>query len=224
MVETAVRAEHATDPDVYARRWLVLAVLCLALLVVSLDNTILNVALPTLVKSLHATSTQLQWMLDAYTLVFASLLLTAGSLGDKFGRRGALVGGLIVFGGFSALSAFTTSPSQLIGTRAVMGMGGAFIMPATLSILTNVFPPAERARAIGIWAGVSGLGVAIGPITGGYLLDHFWWGSVFLVNVPVIAVTLIATWAFVPHSLNPEAPPLDPVGTVLSVVGLLGVL
>src|SRR5579864_4307861 len=146
MVETAVRAEHATDPDVYARRWLVLAVLCLALLVVSLDNTILNVALPTLVKSLHATSTQLQWMLDAYTLVFASLLLTAGSLGDKFGRRGALVGGLIVFGGFSALSAFTTSPSQLIGTRAVMGMGGAFIMPATLSILTNVFPP-RRAGA-----------------------------------------------------------------------------
>jgi EmrB/QacA subfamily drug resistance transporter len=202
----------------------VLAVLCLALLVVSLDNTILNVALPTLVSSLHATETQLQWVLDAYTLVFASMLLTAGSLGDKFDRRRALLGGLLVFGVFSVLSAFTGSPEQLIATRAVMGLGGAFIMPATLSILTNVFPPEERARAIGIWAGVSGLGVAIGPIAGGFLLQHFWWGSVFLVNVPVIAVAIVATVAIVPPSRNPHAPPLDPVGTVLSVIGLVGVL
>jgi len=224
----AVRHEAGEEPvisaDVYARRWAILAVLCLALLVVSLDNTILNVALPTLVTSLKATSTQLQWILDAYTLVFASMLLTAGSLGDKFGRRRALAGGLVVFGIFSVLSAFTNSPSQLITTRAVMGLGGAFIMPATLSILTNVFPSEERAKAIGIWAGVSGLGVAIGPITGGFLLQHFWWGSVFLVNAPVITVALIATGLIVPHSKNPDAPPLDPVGTVLSVVGLLGVL
>jgi EmrB/QacA subfamily drug resistance transporter len=223
-VEEQAPAPLEIAPDVYARRWVILAVLCLALLVVSLDNTILNVALPTLVSSLHATATQLQWVLDAYTLVFASMLLTAGSLGDKFGRRHALIGGLFVFGIFSALSAFTGSTSQLIATRAVMGLAGAFIMPATLSILTNVFPAGERARAIGIWAGVSGLGVAIGPIAGGLLLRNFWWGSVFLVNVPVVIVALVAARAVVPQSRNPHAPPLDPLGTVLSIVGLVGVL
>ncbi len=220
----AAPGELVIPADVYARRWAILGVLCLALLVVSLDNTVLNVALPTLVASLHASSTQLQWVLDAYTLVFASMLLTAGAFGDKFGRRRALVIGLVIFGAFSALSAFTGSPAQLIATRAVMGLGGAFIMPATLSILTNVFPPEERARAIGIWAGVSGLGVAIGPVAGGFLLQHFWWGSVFLINVPVVAVTLAATAAVVPPSRNPDALPLDPQGTVLSVAGLAAVL
>ncbi|HVM65812.1 MAG TPA: MFS transporter, partial [Acidimicrobiales bacterium] len=133
-VHRVAPGEPAIPDDVYNRRWAILAVLCLALLVVSLDNTILNVALPTLVSSLHATSTQLQWVLDAYTLVFASMLLTAGAFGDRFGRRRALIIGLVIFGTFSALSTFTGSPAQLIATRAVMGLGGAFIMPATLSI------------------------------------------------------------------------------------------
>src|SRR4051812_400391 len=145
----------------YARRWWVLLVLCLSLVIITLDNTILNVALPTLVKDLHATNSQLQWIVDGYTLVFAGLLLTAGSLGDRLGRKGALQIGLAVFGVGSALSAMASTPTQLIATRCLMGVGGAFIMPATLSILTNVFPNEERGRAIGIWAGVSGLGVAI---------------------------------------------------------------
>src|SRR5215831_19469059 len=144
----------------HSRRWWILGVLCLSLLAVGLDNTILNVALPTLVEDLHATASQQQWIVDAYTLVFASLLLTAGTMGDKFGRRGALMVGLLVFGTGSAISAFVGSASALIVMRGIMGLGGAFIMPSTLSILTNVFPAGERGRAIGIWAGVSGLGVA----------------------------------------------------------------
>jgi len=204
----------------YDRRWWILGVLCLSLLVIGLDNTILNVALPTLVRDLHASTSQLQWMVDAYTLVFAGLLLTAGSLGDRFGRRTALGVGLAVFGLGSVLSAFAGSAGVLIGTRALMGVGAALIMPSTLSILTNVFPPNERGRAIGIWAGVSGLGIAIGPVTGGWLLEHFWWGSIFLVNVPVVVFALIVGRLIVPNSKDPEAPRLDPVGAGLSIVGL----
>jgi EmrB/QacA subfamily drug resistance transporter len=225
---TAVAAPLDLDPahsrQAYERRWVILAVLCFCLLVVSIDNTILNVALPTLVEELHASASELQWIVDAYTLVFASLLLTAGTMGDKFGRRGALMVGLLVFGSGSAISAFVGSPTQLIVMRGIMGLGGAFIMPSTLSILTNVFPSDERPRAIGIWAGVSGLGVALGPLTGGFLLEHFWWGSVFLVNVPVVVVALIATWFVVPRTKDPTDPQLDLVGTVLSAVGLLAAL
>jgi EmrB/QacA subfamily drug resistance transporter len=225
---TAVAAPLDLDPahsrQAYQRRWVILAVLCFCLLVVSIDNTILNVALPTLVEELHASASQLQWIVDAYTLVFASLLLTAGTMGDKFGRRGALMAGLLVFGTGSAISAFVGSPTQLIVMRGIMGLGGAFIMPSTLSILTNVFPPDERPRAIGIWAGVSGLGVALGPLTGGFLLEHFWWGSVFLVNVPVVVVALIATWFVVPRTKDPTNPRLDLVGTVLSATGLFATL
>jgi EmrB/QacA subfamily drug resistance transporter len=219
---------HGIDPahteQAFRRRWLILAVLCFCLLVVSIDNTILNVALPTLVEELHASASELQWIVDAYTLVFASLLLTAGTMGDKFGRRGALMLGLLVFGAGSGISAFVGTPTQLIVMRGVMGLGGAFIMPSTLSILTNVFPSDERPRAIGIWAGVSGLGVALGPLTGGFLLEHFWWGSVFLVNVPIVVVAVTATWFIVPKTKDPTSPRLDLVGTVLSAVGLFAAL
>jgi EmrB/QacA subfamily drug resistance transporter len=205
----------------YDRRWWILGVLCLSLLVIGLDNTILNVALPTLVRDLNASDSQLQWIVDSYVLVFAGLLLTAGSLSDRFGRRSALGIGLLVFGAGSLASAFAASASVLIATRALMGIGGALIMPSTLSILTNVFPPEERGRAIGIWAGVSGLGIGIGPMVGGFLLNHFWWGSVFLVNVPIVIFAFIAGRLIVPNSKDPSAPPIDPVGVVLSITGLV---
>jgi EmrB/QacA subfamily drug resistance transporter len=208
----------------YEQRWWILGVLCLSLLVIGLDNTILNVALPTLVRDLHASTSQLQWMVDAYVLVFAGLLLTTGSLSDRYGRRYALAAGLVVFGIGSVLSAFAGSASVLIATRALMGVGGALIMPSTLSILTNVFPAEERGRAIGVWAGVSGLGIAIGPIVGGYLLNHFWWGSVFLVNVPVVIFALIAGRLIVPNSKDPSPSALDPVGAVLSIAGLVSLV
>jgi EmrB/QacA subfamily drug resistance transporter len=210
---------------IYARRWWTLGVLCMSLLVIGIDNTILNVALPTLTRELHATTTQLQWIVDGYTLVFAGLLLTAGSLGDRFGRRGALTLGLVIFGGGSLLSALAASPSQLIATRCLMGIGGAFIMPATLSILTNVFTvPAERARAIAIWAGFSAMGIAFGPISGGYLLQHFSWSSVFVVNLPIVVVALIGGRLFIPTSKDPSAPRLDPMGAALSIAGLTALL
>ena len=208
----------------YERRWWILAVLCLSLLVIGLDNTILNVALPTLVRDLHASQTQLQWIVDAYTIIYASLLLTTGSLGDKYGRKRALQVGLVVFGMGSLASAFSGSAPLLIAARGLAGIGGCIIMPATLSILTNVFPVEERGKAIGVWAGVSGLGIVVGPTAGGYLLQHFWWGSVFLVNVPVVFAALIAGHFLVPDSRDPSSPRLDPIGTVLSTFGLIALL
>lgn len=215
-------AEHdPIDPAVHARRWLTLATLCMSLLIIVMDNTILNVAIPSLVKELGATNSQLQWIVDGYTLVFAGLLLTTGSLGDRFGRKLALRVGIVIFGIGSVLSALSGSPSQLIVTRALMGIGGALIMPSTLSILTNVFrDPRERGRAIAIWAGFSGVGVALGPVIGGLLLTHFSWSSVFWVNMPIGITALVAGHFFVPESKDPSAPRLDPLGALLSIVGL----
>src|SRR5262245_13233878 len=208
----------------FERRWWTLAVLSMSLLVIGLDNTILNVALPSLRDDLDATSSQLQWIVDSYLLVFSGILLTAGSLGDRFGRKRALQLGLAVFGAGSLTATFATSSAMLIASRSLMGAGAAFIMPSTLSILTNVFPAHERAKAIGIWAGVSGLGIVIGPVTGGFLLEHFWWGSVFLVNVPFVVLTLAATRPLVPESKDPAAPRLDPTGAVISIVALTTLL
>ena len=208
----------------HSRRWWTLTVLCLSLVIVVVGNTVLNVALPTLVVELSAGNSALQWMVDSYALVFAGLLLTAGALGDRFGRKRALNVGLSIFGLASIAAAFADSSGQVIAFRAVMGIGAALIMPATLSILTNVFPPQERAKAIALWAGLAGAGAAIGPVAGGFLLEHFWWGSVFLVNVPLVLGALVAGRVLVPNSKDPYAEQLDPVGAGLSIVGLGAVL
>ncbi len=213
-----------TPATIHRRRWWTLLVLSLSLLVISLDNTILNVALPTLDRDLGASASQLQWIVDAYMLVFAGLLLSAGSLGDRFGRRRALFFGLTVFGAGSLASALSGSAGMLIASRAVMGIGGAFIMPSTLSILTNVFPAEERGRAIGIWAAVSGLGIAIGPVTGGWLIQHYSWNAVFLVNLPIVLLAVAAGTRLVPESKDPHATPLDPVGALISIAGLTALL
>jgi EmrB/QacA subfamily drug resistance transporter len=212
-----VRGRLVDRDRIYERRWWTLGVLSLSLVIIGLDNTILNVAIPTLQKHFDATASSLQWMVDAYVLVFAGLLLTMGAIGDRFGRYRALAAGLVVFGVASASAAFSGSEGQLIASRAIMGIGGALIMPATLSIVTDVFPGDERGRAIAIWSAVAGLGIGIGPLLGGFLLEHFWWGSVFLVNVPIVIAALALGLFFVPDSKDPEAAALDPAGAVLSM-------
>jgi EmrB/QacA subfamily drug resistance transporter len=190
----------------------------MSLLIIVVDATIINVALPTLARDLHASTAGLQWITDAYTLTFAALLLLAGALADRFGRHHALAAGLAVFALGSLAAAFTRTPAELIAARAVMGIGAAFIMPATLSIITSVFTnPAERAKAIGIWSAISGLGVAIGPVAGGLLLAHFSWDAIFLVNLPVAAIALAAGHWLVPASRAPVARRLDPAGAIVSV-------
>lgn len=212
------------NETIHRRRWLTLAVLSLSLLIIGLDNTILNVALPTLVRELGASASELQWMVDSYVLVFAGLLLTMGALGDRFGRKLALNAGLILFGAASIAAAYVDSASGLIAARSVMGVGGALIMPSTLSIITNVFDGPERGRAIAAWAAVAGLGIVIGPALGGWLLENYWWGSIFLINVFVVAAALIAGWFLVPESKDPEATPLDPLGAILSIGGLVSLV
>jgi EmrB/QacA subfamily drug resistance transporter len=219
------RAQTRIPEIVHRRRWVILTVLLFSLLVVVLDNSILNVAMKTIATppptGLGATQSQLEWAINAYTLVFAGLLFTAGLLGDRLGRKKTLLFGMVVFGTGSLLSAFAGSSGQLIAFRAVMGFGGAFVMPATLAIIMNVFEREEQPKAIGIWSGAVGLAIAIGPITGGALLEHFWWGSVFLVNVPIVVVAVIAMIAIVPDSKDPKPGRLDPLGVLLSVVGLV---
>jgi MFS family permease len=205
------------------RRWWGLAVLCLALCAIVIDNTILNVALPTLRRALHASETDLQWVTTAYALTLSGLLLPLGVLGDRFGRRGLLLAGLAVFGTASAMAAFTSSPLQLAVARGVMGIGGAATMPATLAIVGNIFSEQERARAIAVWTSVAGVAAALGPIVGGLLLSRFWWGSVFLVNVPVVAAAIIAVSVSLPGSRAPVARAIDGRGSILWA-GSLGLL
>ncbi|MCC6434911.1 MAG: MFS transporter [Acidimicrobiales bacterium] len=207
------------------RRWLILGVLCLSMFLVVVDNTIVNVALPTLSRELGASTSQLQWIVDAYSLVFAGLLLAAGSFGDRIGRKRTLQVGLLLFAATSVLAAVAGSASELIWARAAMGIGAALVFPATLAILTNVFTvPAERAKAIGIWAGVSGLAVALGPLSGGWLLRHFWWGSVFFVNVPIVLAALVGGHVLLPDSRDPHAGRFDRVGFVTSIAGITALI
>jgi EmrB/QacA subfamily drug resistance transporter len=199
----------------HPRRRQILLVLCLSLLIVVIDNTILNTALPTLARVLHAGTSSLQWITDAYTLCFAGLLIPAGALGDRYGRRRSLVGGLVVFAAGSALAAFSSGSGVLIAARVIMGLGAAFVMPATLSILTAVFPPRERPQAIAAWSAVTGAGVVVGPTLGGLLLSNFWWGSVFLINLPLAALALIGVLLIVPETAEPSRPRFDLLGVVL---------
>jgi EmrB/QacA subfamily drug resistance transporter len=220
---TFAATDHTTPaPD--EKRWWILLVLCLSLLIVVIGNTVVNVTLPRLVHDLGATTTELQWIVASYALVFAGLLLTAGALGDRYGRKRALFIGMAIFAAGSITGIFGTTPAHLIVARSVMGIGAAAIMPATLSILVTVFPPFERAKAIAIWAGVAGAGVAIGPVTGGWLLDHFWWGSVFSINLPLVVLALVSGWYLVPDSRDPRRTRLDPIGALLSIVGLTSLL
>ena len=203
------------------RRWWILAVLCLSVLLVVVDNTIVNVALPTISRRLSASTQDLQWVVDAYTLVFAGLLLVGGNLGDRLGRRRVLQAGLVLFALTSVGAALSRSTGELIAGRAAMGVAAALIYPATLALLTTTFTrPRERATAIGIWSGVSGLAVAIGPVSGGLLLEHFSWNSVFYVNVPIVIIALVAGMRLLPESRDPGAGRFDPLGALLSVAGI----
>jgi EmrB/QacA subfamily drug resistance transporter len=219
-------ADPATDEAAatYDKRWWTLAVLCLSLLIVFVGNSSLNVTIPTLSRVLGASTAQLQWVIAAYSLVFAGLLFSTGALGDRFGRKGALQLGLGIYLTACILATMSDAMWQLIGCRAVMGIGAAFIMPSTLSILVNVFPPEERTKAIAIWASVTGAAGAIGPVASGWLLGHFWYGSVFLVNVPILLTALIAGWFLVPKSKDPQEAQLDPLGALLSIVGIVALV
>ena len=209
------------DTSPTARRWLVLPVLCLSVFLVVVDNTIVNVALPTLNAHLGASITSLQWIVDAYSLAFAGLLLAGGGIGDRLGRKGTMQTGLVFFGVFSAAAAASHSTGTLITTRALMGVAAAFVFPASLAILTSVFPdPAERQKALGIWGATSGIAVAFGPIVGGALLEHFWYGSIFLVNLPIVAVTLLAGQLLIPRLPRMRRHRFDVRGVVLSTAGV----
>lgn len=220
-----IQTKFHEPESVYQRRWWILAVLCLSLLIVMVGNTALNVALPILSEELKATNSQLQWLVDSYSIVFAGFLFMAGALGDRFGRKGILQLGLALFAGATLFAGFgANSANELIAARAVMGLAGAMIMPATLSILTNVFPNNERAKAIALWAGISGAGTAIGPLLTGFVLEHYSWHSAFLVSLPLIVIALISGAILIPKSSDPNHTKIDIPGSVLSVVGLVAIV
>jgi EmrB/QacA subfamily drug resistance transporter len=209
----------------YERRWWVLLVLSASVFLVVVDNLIVNIALPTLQRELDATTTALQWIVDAYALVFACLLLAGGGLGDRLGRKRALQAGLVLFALCSGFAAFAGTSGGLIFWRGAMGIGAALVFPSTLAIITNLFTdPVERAKAIGLWSAVSGMAVAFGPVAGGILLEHFWWGSVFLINIPIVAIALVAGHFLIPDSRDEHSGPFDAVGLVLSVLAIGGLV
>ncbi len=211
---------EAKENRIYQQRWWTLTAISISLLVIVLDTTIMNVALPTIQKQLGATSSQLQWMVIGYTMMLGALLLTTGSLGDRIGRGKTLRAGLIVFGISSVCAFLSTTPTQLIIWRIFMGAGAALIMPSTLSTITNVFPQKERGQAIGVWAGLSAFGIALGPIIGGFLVQHFNWNSIFMINIPIVIIALILGWFFVPNTRDNQPRKLDIIGNLLSLTGL----
>ncbi|WP_329339202.1 MFS transporter [Streptomyces sp. NBC_01352] len=204
----------------HPQRWLILGVICLAQLTVLLDNTVLNVAIPSLTRELGAATSDIQWMINAYSLVQSGLLLTAGSAADRYGRKKMLVAGLILFGVGSLVAGLADSTAQLIAARAGMGVGGALLMTTTLAVAMQIFAPEEQPKAIGIWAAVNSLGFATGPLIGGFMLNHFWWGAIFLINLPVAALGLVAVVALVPESKNPQGDRPDLLGALLSTIGM----
>jgi EmrB/QacA subfamily drug resistance transporter len=217
---TASPHAPSIDPHVYANRWKILVVLCLSLMVIMIANGSLNVALPQLADDLDASASSLQWMVDAYSLVFAGMLFTAGTIGDRFGRKLVLQGGMVLFLAGAVFATFSNSAGQVIGARAVMGLAAAFVMPSTLSLLTNVFPAEERPRAIAAWAGIAAGGAALGPPISGFLVEHFGWGSVFLINVPLLAFAIVAGRILLPESKDPGEHRIDVPGALLSVLGI----
>ncbi|MFH8732617.1 MFS transporter [Streptomyces sp. NPDC017964] len=223
---TATTAENSTAATGggHPQRWLILGVICLAQLTVLLDNTVLNVAIPSLTRELDASTSDIQWMINAYSLVQSGLLLTAGSSADRYGRKKMLAAGLVLFGAGSLVAGLAQSTGQLIAARAGMGIGGALLMTTTLAVVVQIFDDKERVRAIGLWATVNSLGFAAGPLIGGVMLDHFWWGAIFLINIPVAVIGLIAVIALVPESKNPLGDRPDLVGALLSTVGMTGVV
>ncbi|MEV7105869.1 MFS transporter [Streptomyces atroolivaceus] len=224
MTATAAEQNGLEPRNGHARRWLILGVICLAQLTVLLDNTVLNVAIPSLTEDLHASTADVQWMINAYALVQAGLVLTAGSAADRYGRRRMLVAGLALFGVGSLAAGLAQSSGQLIAARAGMGVGGALLMTTTLAVVVQIFDDAERVKAIGIWSTVNSLGFAAGPLLGGAMLNHFWWGAIFLINIPVAILGLVAVVRLVPESRSPRGDRPDLVGALLSTVGMVAVV
>jgi EmrB/QacA subfamily drug resistance transporter len=208
----------------HPQRWLILGVICLAQLTVLLDNTVLNVAIPSLTRELDASTSDIQWMINAYSLVQSGLLLTAGSAADRYGRKKMLLAGLSLFGVGSLVAGLASTSGQLIAARAGMGVGGALLITTTLAVVVQIFDDTERVKAIGLWATVNSLGFAVGPLLGGVMLDHFWWGAIFLINIPVAAIGLIAVFALVPESRNPQGDRPDLLGASLSTIGMTGIV
>ncbi|MFE6338352.1 MFS transporter [Streptomyces sp. NPDC057798] len=204
----------------HPQRWLILGVICLAQLTVVLDNTVLNVAIPSLTSELDAATSDIQWMINAYSLVQSGLLLTAGSAADRYGRKKMLITGLALFGAGSLTAGLADTTGQLIAARAGMGVGGALLLTTTLAVVMQIFAPEEHAKAIGIWAAVNALGFACGPLLGGFMLDHFWWGAIFLINLPVVVLGLVAAVTLVPESKNPRGDRPDLLGALLSTIGM----
>ncbi len=225
MTATTMNTSDATGqrPERNPARWVILGVICLAQLTVLLDNTILTVAVPSLTEELGASTADVQWMMNAYSLVQAGLLLAAGNAADRYGRKKMLATGLALFGIGSLVAGLAQSTAQLIAARAGMGIGGALLMTTTLAVVVQVFDDEERTKAIGLWGGVSSLGFAAGPLIGGALLNHFWWGSIFLINLPVALVGLVAVLKLVPESKNPTGDRPDLLGALLSTVGMSGI-
>ncbi|MFJ6611376.1 MFS transporter [Streptomyces sp. NPDC091289] len=219
-------AAQRTDlaPQGHPQRWLILGVICLAQLTVLLDNTVLNVAIPSLTTELNASTADVQWMINAYSLVQAGLLLTAGSSADRYGRKKMLIVGLALFGIGSLVAGLSQSSGQLIAARAGMGVGGALLLTTTLAVVVQIFDDTERVKAIGIWSTVSSLGFAAGPLFGGFVLDHFWWGAIFLINIPVALIALAAVVRLVPESKSGQGERPDLLGALLSTIGMTAVV